>query len=42
MKSIKRAFVALAATGLAVAAQAQDKVTLAIATGPTPARRRRA
>jgi uncharacterized protein len=35
MKSIKRAFVALAAIGLAVAAHAQDKVTLSIATGPT-------
>ena len=35
MKSIKHALVALAATSLAFAAQAQEKVTLSIATGPT-------
>ncbi|HVE88126.1 MAG TPA: TAXI family TRAP transporter solute-binding subunit [Burkholderiaceae bacterium] len=35
MRNIKIALVALAATGLAVATQAQEKVTLSIATGPT-------
>ena len=35
MKSIKHALAALAATGLAVASVAQEKVTLSIATGPT-------
>ena len=35
MRHIKRALAALAATGLAVAAFAQEKVTLSIATGPT-------
>lgn len=35
MKSLKHALAALAATGLAVASVAQDKVTLSIATGPT-------
>lgn len=35
MRHIKHALAALAVTGLAVAAFAQDKVTLSIATGPT-------
>ncbi|HKO67582.1 MAG TPA: TAXI family TRAP transporter solute-binding subunit [Burkholderiaceae bacterium] len=35
MKSLKHALAALAATGLAVASVAQEKVTLSIATGPT-------
>ncbi len=35
MRNIARALVAAAAIGLAVGAQAQDKVTLSIATGPT-------
>ena len=35
MKSIKRAFVALAVSGVALGVQAQEKVTLSIATGPT-------
>ena len=35
MRNIARALVAAAAIGLTVGAQAQDKVTLSIATGPT-------